>query len=124
MHCTVLNVNYCLYCVAGTEEIIYCALIHFSTNILRHFSDTIVNVLDKFVPYLRDRSSLPEYDNADDWGYGKSRNIVHQQLQLKEKYVELVLERGSPLPKLLRIIPNIVFVWNKTKGGWTQLARY
>jgi len=60
---------------------------------------------------------LPNYPDGEAWGYATSRDAALQQLQLRAKYVELVLQRGSPLPELKKACPYIVTGWNATKHG-------
>ena len=57
------------------------------------------------------------YRNSSDWAHATRREAALQQYQLRQMYIEMVLERGGiPLPEVLRLIPYLVKVWNVTKG--------
>jgi len=49
---------------------------------------------------------------------------VLQQLQLRGKLLELVKERECPLPRIKKIVPKIVKVWNGTKFGIDNVSHY
>jgi len=77
----------------------------------------VTTIFPIFVPWLTDHDNLPQYPDGEAWGYATNRAVAIQQLKLRQRYVEAVIQRGCPLPELKKCHPYITTGWNKTKIG-------
>ena len=101
--------------IADCGKILYSVLIQFSNTIMETYQRCVTTIFPIFVPWLTDHDNLPQYPDGEAWGYATNRAVAIQQLKLRQRYVEAVIQRGCPLPELKKCHPYITTGWNKTK---------
>ena len=120
-HCLCLGQKYCLYTVAKSTKIIYTVLVHFSTSVMKAYEKAITAIVYVFIPFLTDITKLHHYADSESWGYATSREVALQQLQLREQFIKMVKQRGSPFPELAKLSPGIckvVFLYITCNISW------
>ena len=103
---------------------IYTVLVTFNNTILHRYTKTVVFIVEKFIPFLKNPLDLPSYPAGEAWGYAEARYVAKQQLELRAQYISMVLERGCPLPELVKMSPAVICGWNVTKHGIDTPCKY
>ncbi|KAG1713297.1 hypothetical protein DVH05_001017 [Phytophthora capsici] len=70
-----------------------------------------------------EHGTVPQFDSAQ-LGHCIDQATLEQTLMLWKALVKLINDRGEPLPPAKHIIPTLVALWNRVKGGIDVYSRY
>lgn len=68
-------------------------------------------------------SCIPDFDHSQ-YGHCVDQATLQQTLELWKALVNIIDERQGPLPPAKHIIPTLIALWNKVKGGIDVYSRY
>ncbi|CAM9763362.1 unnamed protein product, partial [Heterosigma akashiwo] len=131
-HCCITGTPLVLYLVAdtGAKGILMGVLMMVPRELQDQYKTALSSMALKYWAFCFGNNGgaqqqWPSFEGEEGaWGYAGNVDVAKQQFALLLKLTEIVIQRGCPLPLLLRIIPLLVWLWNKLKCGIDVSTKY
>ncbi|OWZ17712.1 hypothetical protein PHMEG_0008312 [Phytophthora megakarya] len=81
-------------------------------------------ICDAYMHWVYDESALTPYFSLDELGTRVDLHTLEQNLAMWRSLNRIIEERGRPLPAAKHIIPSLISLWNRVKGGIDVYSRY
>ncbi|OWZ06176.1 hypothetical protein PHMEG_00021604, partial [Phytophthora megakarya] len=74
--------------------------------------------------WVYDETKEVPYFSIDELGHCEAASTLSQNLALWRALVRIIEQRGRPLPAAKHILPSLVSLWNRIKGGIDIFSRH
>lgn len=119
-------------CCAGVDDIFYVTaslssiirIVHLMCNNefrLRYIQNLAI-LRDEHMLWIHGTEDLPDF-SADELGYCKDTDTLATTVSLWKATVALIQQRNRPLPPGKHILPTVIAIWNRIKGGIDVFSR-
>ncbi|SPR01327.1 unnamed protein product (mitochondrion) [Plasmodiophora brassicae] len=112
-----------LFCISSTTRIIRVVHVQINVEDRACYLSSLSFIRERYLMWIYGDEPVPKFDE-DEFGHAIDDVTVRQTLQLWRTVTAVVMERGQPLPKGKHILPSLVALWNRIKGGVDVYSRY
>ncbi|OWZ00723.1 hypothetical protein PHMEG_00028028 [Phytophthora megakarya] len=88
------------------------------------YQRVLLVISDAYMEWVYDEIKEVPYFSIDELGHCVDASTLSQNLALWRALVRIIEQRGHPLPAAKHILPSLVSLWNRIKGGIDIFSRH
>jgi hypothetical protein len=112
-----------LYVTASLDSVIRIVLIHTNELALSVYRQSLTWLKDTYFPWVYN-DSLPIPDFGNQYLHAVNKHGVETSLQLWRAMNKIIAQRRRPLPPGRFLLPSLIAIWNRIKGGIDVFSRH